>query len=211
MNKRCGNVYSVGILQIMKQLKELSSEENRLCVAVEPLPAALVEAYKKILASPHDDLAFQSLLLSLPTEATLVDSMPAPCNPVAVSLARAFVKFSLAQHLYDNFDAVYRRLSAEKKSYSVTYSDIGVRSLRNLCLSYLTSRNPFSADKAAALKLQNKAYTHYVEANNMTDRMGGGRPLPKTFCIPQTNNVFQLCIIFVRTSDVLFEGYGGRA
>lgn len=139
-------------------------------IALAPLPESLVAAYRQILSTDHEDLAFQSLLLNPPDVASLIDSAPAPCDPVAIAQAREFLKYSLARHLNTYFKAIHERLSCDQKPYQVVYTDVGARSLRNLCLSYLTASDPFNP--VIIPEQESLAASCFTEASNMTDRIG---------------------------------------
>ncbi len=125
------------------------------------MDARLIEAYKKIIAGPHEDHGVEALLLVLPTLNYLIQMKEAG-DIDAVHAAREFVKESLAKTLTQEFFEAYEhhRLSA----YKYNVEDMGKRSFKNTCLAYLV--------ESGAGKYPSLAYRQFEASDNMTDSVG---------------------------------------
>ncbi|MCK4493888.1 MAG: DUF3458 domain-containing protein, partial [Methylococcales bacterium] len=98
-----------------------------------------VEAFSNILNQQWDDLAYFSLLLTLPAELYLAEQMT-PIDVDAIHQARAFVKHQLAEKFQAQFTALYQKYHQDHAT-SLDADSIGKRRLKNSCLDYLSQLN----------------------------------------------------------------------
>ncbi|MBK0033809.1 aminopeptidase N [Erwinia sp. S43] len=122
------------------------------------LPLHVADAFRAVLLEENSDPALMALILTLPSEneiAELFDTI----DPQAIAAVREALVRTLAEELTDELLAVYR--ANQTAEYRIEHADIGLRALKNVCLSYLAF-----GDAAAADKLVSNQYHH---ANNMTD------------------------------------------
>ena len=127
-----------------------------------PLGSFFIDAFRTTLLDWQTDPALTAYALTLPTESYLGEQM-AVIDPVAVRQARQQVRRELGTALYPQFLEIYQACCSDQVD-SLESKDIGLRSLKNLCLGYLMAVDD---DQARQLCLQ-----HYANAGNMTDRMG---------------------------------------
>jgi aminopeptidase N len=125
------------------------------------LDSLFIEALRKTLNDKTLDPAFRELVLIMPSEAMLAESM-AVADPHSIHLARQFVRATLAQHLKADLLQAYQENLTPGK-YKADAASAGKRSLKNCALAYLVEW-PDAATYALA-------HTQYQEAENMTDRM----------------------------------------
>jgi len=118
-------------------------------------------AMGKMLADDTLDPAFREQCLLLPSE-TMVAEQIAVVDPLAIHLARQFVRANIGTRLRDQLLAQYHA-NATPGEYSPDALSIGKRALKNLCLSYLTA-----AQDEEGLRL---AQEQFNNAGNMTDRV----------------------------------------
>ncbi len=128
------------------------------------LPEILVRAFKGVLQSslddPQLDKAMVAQLLTLPAEGYLIEI--AECADVeAIHEVREFLNNALAQNLAELFFAVYQ-VNSGQEEFSITAGAVAKRSLKNLCLAYLT-------------RTSNESYLEhcneqFAQADNMTDQ-----------------------------------------
>jgi aminopeptidase N len=124
------------------------------------LDPAFVQAFGEALSSSADpQLLGQALML--PAETVIADRLD-QIDPSRVHEARSFVERGLAEAHAPLFRERYRALS-DDGPYSVAPVAMGRRSLRNVCLRYL-SVTADGRDGALALE-------QYERATNMTDRV----------------------------------------
>ncbi len=99
------------------------------------LDSGFLEAFRLTLCDDRADPALLAQALTLPTETYLFEQM-AVADPEAVHAVREFMRKTLAENLRREFTAV---LKASRTSglYSTDPAEVGRRSLKNLCLSYL--------------------------------------------------------------------------
>jgi aminopeptidase N len=119
-------------------------------------PAAFVEAARNVLGDPNP--AFVAEALTLPSETFLAEQM-AVVDPDRLHESRNALRRALASALKEELLKAYER-NALPGPYSPDAQSIGRRSLRNLCLSYLSE-----------LGLSSLAYEQFRRADNMTDTM----------------------------------------
>ena len=99
-----------------------------------PLPSSIKNAFRAVLQQPLDDLAYQTLLLSLPSKAYLAEQMNV-VDIEALFQAHKFIKRSLASSLKELWLLNYHNNHVEGAGASA--QDIAQRSFKNLCLGYL--------------------------------------------------------------------------
>ncbi|MGE3769887.1 MAG: aminopeptidase N [Bdellovibrionales bacterium] len=125
----------------------------------------LINALGGILRSKKLDPAFKAMLLSLPGEGELGLTQAAMGKPIQVDdlhAARKQVTGKMAKVLRKDFEACYRTVKNVKPS-QIDGKARGQRSLKNLCLSFLT----IGDDKNA---LQ-QAYKQATTSPNMTEQV----------------------------------------
>ncbi len=130
-----------------------SAEPDTFC-----LPDALVAMLRDLLQQPLADLAFCAELLTLPGYDTLAEQFePIPVMAIMQTL-RSF-RAQLANLLGIEWLQCYRALPVSAYAYNA--EQVGRRRLQAVCLSYL-------ALLPAQLEVLQQ---HYVQADNMTDRL----------------------------------------
>lgn len=118
-------------------------------------------AFRVALRDKEVDPALLALALTLPGEMELAEAMGV-ADPGAIHAARQDLRKALAFELKDEFTVVLN-LMQDKGLYSLKPEAIGRRSLKNLCLSYLTLID--------TPEIQQDCFERFVTADNMTDRM----------------------------------------
>jgi aminopeptidase N len=120
-----------------------------------------VEAFRATLEHTSLDPALITQALTLPSESYLADQ----CETVdvdAIYQAREFVRNTLADRLQESFARIYR-LYDHQEVYRFDADHMAQRSLKNLCLGYLTEVDNPQARQRCLDQLQH--------ANNMTDTL----------------------------------------
>ncbi len=118
-----------------------------------------VEPFRATLEHTRLDPALITQALTLPSESYLADQ----CETVdvdAIYQAREFVRNALADRLQESFARIYR-LYDHKEVYRFDAEHMAQRSLKNLCLGYLSEVDNSQARQRCLDQLQH--------ANNMTD------------------------------------------
>ncbi len=118
-------------------------------------------AMGKMLSDETLDPAFREQALLLPSE-TMVAEQIAVVDPLAIHLARQFVRANIGARLKQELLAQYHA-NATPGEYSPDALSIGKRALKNLCLAYLTA-----AQDEEGIQL---AQDQFENAGNMTDRV----------------------------------------
>ncbi len=131
-----GQQYATGLL-----LDMIASIQRGETPVVEP---ALIQAMGATLDG--DDPAFVAEALALPGEAFLADQM-AVVDPDAIHAARDLARRAIAAGLRDRLAALYERLT-DKGAYTTDGAAVGRRSLRNMCLAYLSAEGEPARAKA---------------------------------------------------------------
>lgn len=124
------------------------------------LPEKLIAAFKKILETQHEDKRFQARLLMLPSINHLVQQTE-KADVRELAKMRHFLRRELGLRLADTWEKIYAENSAKKYVYDLP--SMGKRSLKNICLAYLTA-----TEKSEYFSL---AYQQFAKADNMTDAM----------------------------------------
>ena len=121
----------------------------------------LLATFETVLNSPIDDLAYFSLLLSLPSENYLAERMTI-VDFEGIHLARELVLKTLAEKFEAQFSAIY---VANHKDESGDFSPeaIGRRRVKNACLAFLS--------RVCSAENQTLAQLQFENAKNMTDQM----------------------------------------
>lgn len=140
---------------IFSLIEDIQAEGN---LQLNPL---LISSFNKILRQLWDDLSYLSLLLSLPEENYLAGQMEV-IDVDAIHQAREFVKLTLAQHLKDQFLALYKQYHQDE-SGKFDAGAIGRRRIKNICLSFL---NKLESQESYQL-----ADKQFESATNMTDQI----------------------------------------
>jgi aminopeptidase N len=126
------------------------------------VPQAFGHAFRALLVNESLDPAFVAETLALPSEAYLLERMQ-PADPAPLRAALIHLMREIGQAMQADLLGRYLDLEVDGE-YRYHPADAGKRSLRNLCLRYLTAwGGPTAIDLAA------KQFEH---AGNMTERYG---------------------------------------
>jgi aminopeptidase N len=125
------------------------------------IPEILLNTFETFLNSPIDDLAYFSLLLSLPSENYLAERMTI-VDFDGIHQARERILKTLAEKFETQFTAIYL---ANHKDESGDFSSdaIGRRRVKNASLAFLS--------KLDSVKIYDFAQSQFENAKNMTDQM----------------------------------------
>lgn len=124
---------------------------------------AFAETIKQMLADPGLEPEFVAQTITLPAEQTLAQTIGKNVDVDAIHMARNGLKTTLANKLWSPLMEAYERLGSDAP-YSPDAASAGRRTLRNVCLAYLTA-----ADRPDGIQL---AHRQFETANNMTDKIG---------------------------------------
>ncbi len=121
-----------------------------------------ISAFKKTLCNDSLDNALKAQALLLPSESYIADQYQAGeyADTDAIHHVRIFVRQQLAKHLESDLLRVYQ-LSTLTGDYQFNAKDMGQRSIRNCCLSYLMELNNNNYHQLCA--------DQFKQSNNMTD------------------------------------------
>ena len=125
------------------------------------VPDSFVAAFRAALTDAHADPALLALALTLPGEVEVGEAL-AVADPAAVHAARQQLRRRLAERLAGEFTAVMGAMR-DPGRYALDAAAIGRRSLKNLCLAYLSLSE---TEEIATLCAE-----QYAAADNMTDRL----------------------------------------
>jgi len=125
------------------------------------VPETFIKAFRAALTDSQADPALLALALTLPAEPELAEAMVV-ADPVAIHAARQMVRKVLAEELSKDFERVMAAMQ-DHSLYSPDPDAIGRRSLKNLCLAYLSLIDDAEIHQAC--------FDQYVDSDNMTDRM----------------------------------------
>ncbi len=128
------------------------------------LDVFFVKMFQQILVDESFDNALTARILTLPSEDYIGQNL-SMIDVDAIFHVREFCRQTLAAELMDDFVAVYKDCIDE--NYILTPIAMGLRSLKNVCLSYMMC-NQTKAAKQVAIDL---AREQYKNANNMTDQI----------------------------------------
>lgn len=119
------------------------------------------DAFSALLKESAADKQFVALAATLPSQAYLAQQMD-EIDFEGIEAAHNFVRGHLSTALRGDFERLYRE-NGSNEPYAFTTEQVGRRSLKNLCLSYLM-RVPDEASVEAC-------YGQFMAADNMTDSM----------------------------------------
>ncbi|SCA57395.1 Aminopeptidase N [Candidatus Terasakiella magnetica] len=123
--------------------------------------APFIEALRKTLHNENLDAEFIALCLQLPVESYLAEQMDV-IDVEAIHAAREALRGFIATDLQDDLLETFRNLRSDAP-YSPDAKSAGLRSLKNICLAYLSE-----LDDPACMGL---ITAQYHNGDNMTDRM----------------------------------------
>jgi aminopeptidase N len=155
-----------------------------------------IEVFKTILADTTIDNQLKAKLLSLPTLATLMQKSSNMDIQKLDKIRNLFLK-SIAATLNKSLQIVYKNLCKEK-SFSIDALSMGERALKNLILYFLMHNN----DK----KIIDSAYKQFLNAKNMTDKLGALRALSKQDT-PTYKNALKLFYEEYKTDSLSINKY----
>jgi len=143
-------------VRLLQQQIEAFRHEQPMHCATE-----LIDAWRELLHDDRLEPAMVAQLLRLPSEAQLSE-LAEEIDVIAIHKAREFMRVALARALENEWLAIYQRCDVSAGNYSPDAASIGLRSLKNLALSYLiaTGHEPW-------LEL---ARQQFEQADNMTDQ-----------------------------------------
>lgn len=145
----------LGIELILNQVKQLSTHHK---IEVDK---GFLKAFGEILGDAHLDLSLKAKALILPSEELLGQRQEVIDFDGNHQVREYFCK-ELGETYYQQFAAHYHALQIPG-AYHFTPEEVGKRSLKNTCLSYLVAtKNP----EAIALCVK-----QFYQATNMTDRI----------------------------------------
>jgi aminopeptidase N len=121
----------------------------------------LIETFTHLLAQDWDDLAYFSLLLTLPTETYLAEQMHI-IDVDAIHSAHQFVSLQIAKKLQSQFYNGYQRYH-QSDFVGFDTQAISQRRFKNSCLHYLAYANTEIVEQLTA--------TQFQTATNMTDQI----------------------------------------
>ncbi|HZZ87268.1 MAG TPA: aminopeptidase N [Caulobacteraceae bacterium] len=121
------------------------------------------EALERSLKDQSADDAFKALLLTPPSEPDLA-VMSAPADPAAIHEAREALRKRMAAHLDAGLRDLHGRLQ-NVGPFSPDATQAGRRALRNAVIELMAANpTPYNRERVRS---------HYADAGNMTDSMGG--------------------------------------
>ncbi len=139
----------------------LGEAERSKSGAAFALSPAVLDVVRALLKDRTSDPALLALALRLPRLSILADQQ-APIDIDALHRVRMATMAALARDLSTEFERTFA-LHRVSGAYSATPAQVAQRSLKNVCLAYLTAR-----DDAASHAL---ALAQFDAADNMTDAM----------------------------------------
>ena len=140
---------------VFNAVKEIQNQTT-----LSELPEPLIDAFRLVLQQPLDDLAYQSLLLSLPTKAYLAEQMDV-VDVDALYQAHRHIKQALAGSLKDLWLANYQ--TNHLISAGISQTEVAQRSFKNLCLDFLMTLNDEPLTELCTQQ--------FAQAQNMTDQI----------------------------------------
>jgi aminopeptidase N len=130
------------------------------------LDAAFIESMREVLRSPALDPAFKELALTLPSEVYIAEQM-ASVEPQRIHTVRESMRRQLAEALAADWQWAFES-HAVAGGYSPDPVSAGRRALANLALAMLCVAAVGRGDAV----WPGRAYQHFKDASNMTDRQG---------------------------------------
>ncbi|MHC5306708.1 aminopeptidase N [Bartonella sp. LJL80] len=126
------------------------------------MPEGLLALMQTVLMDDTLEPAFRALCLQLPSEAEIARIIGHDIDPDRIYMVRLGFITSLAKALSDRLSGMFTLLS-DGSAYSPDAAQAGKRALKNILLDYLS----------VAENSPERAWAHYKNADNMTDRMAG--------------------------------------
>ncbi len=124
-------------------------------------PGNFLQAFSTAIKDHDADPALLTLALTLPGEPELAEAMTL-ADPIAIHFARRDLRRALAKKLKEEFLEAYERMQ-DGEVYSLQPEAIGRRSLKNLCLAYLSLLDDGFIHRVC--------FDQFADADNMTDRL----------------------------------------
>ena len=143
----------------------ISLEQIRRFQNNEPfnLPPDLENAFRSLLNQTEEgDAALLALALSFPNEPYLGEFMDI-IDVEAIHETRKFLRTELAQKLQPEFENTFLKFQQDD-TFKIDQQSMGRRSLKNVCLSYLS--------ESGSLEIRQLAQTQFRKNENMTDVAG---------------------------------------
>jgi aminopeptidase N len=122
----------------------------------------LIAALRAILTDGNLERAFKALALVPPSEADIAREIGRDVDPDAIFAARRHLRSAIGSELRPALTEMYQRMSAAGP-YKPDAEGAGRRALTNVCLDLLAATQ--ARDEIA------RAFSQYLNADNMTDRM----------------------------------------
>jgi len=146
-------------------------EDNK---AMRPMGVfeAFVDAMGQVLNNTAADKSLTTQALSIPNEILLSEAYEV-VDPNAIHVSREFLCLTLAKALSPDFSRVYQENNIVE-SYQFASEQIGRRSLKNQCLSYLVR---LKTEETIDLAMK-----QYTNSDNMTDSLAALACLANTEC-----------------------------
>lgn len=144
-------------------LSMIEAYQQKKQPVVEP---AIVKGIRKLLLESHKDRSFAALMLTLPSQVEIANSMIEQrrvVDPDAIAHVRHLSLQTIAQNLGNELDALYHELNAHKQN-DLDHAGIADRRLKNTILYYLAHSNHPAH--------RNLAFSQLAQAANMTDELG---------------------------------------
>jgi len=164
-------------LMIRISLEQIQRFQNH-----EPfnLPSELENAFRSLLNQTQEgDSALLALALSFPNEPYLGELMDV-IDVDAIHETRTFLRKELAQKLQLEFENTYLEFQ-EEGAFKIDQQSMGRRSLKNVCLSYLS--------ELGSLDIRKLTQTQFRKNENMTDVAGALGVLTHLDC-PERETAF---------------------
>ena len=164
-------------LMIRISLEQIQRFQNH-----EPfnLPSELENAFRSLLNQTQEgDSALLALALSFPNEPYLGEFMDV-IDVDAIHETRTFLRKELAQKLQPEFEKTYLEFQ-EEGAFKIDQQSMGRRSLKNVCLSYLS--------ELGNLDIRKLTQTQFRKNENMTDVAGALGVLTHLDC-PERETAF---------------------
>ena len=149
-------------IQVIQEVEQ--QVQKSAAIVVDPL---LPEACRSLLGDTSLDPAMVAAMLTLPGEAYLAElaSHSGGANVDTIHNARWAAQAEIARSCHQDLLACYQRL-ATTTDYAPDAGQIAARSLRNVCLEFLSCAHGLEPSLAVA---------QFSEARNMTDRLAALR------------------------------------
>jgi aminopeptidase N len=124
------------------------------------ISSELVAALSEILNDQQLDKSLIAEILRVPSENSIAELLE-EIDIDAIHAVKAFIELSIANHLHQDFVAVYHQNKLNR--YTLAQEDISKRDLLAVCLSYMALHGDAND--------QSMVIAHYQTADNMTDML----------------------------------------